>query len=187
MFTSVCTSEAVLVSGLKAQNSKSFEYLIKNYSYSMKSVIAHYLKNELDQEDILQEVWLKIYKGIHRYNDQKAGLYCWMATIARNLCIDFLRKEKRLQKESLEDTFVSNSYDHATRQQEEHIGVEELVNEAKDLDMPVARLFFFQGYSHKEISEELNIPVGTSKSRLRSGLKSIRRYTGEFTGISQRA
>lgn len=187
MATSTFTNEAFLIKGLKSHTDDSFEHLIKNYSYSLKVIIAGYLKNENDQEDILQEVWIKIYKGIHRYNEKKAGLYCWMTTIARNLCIDFIRKERRFTKESLEDSTLENTFEFSTQQKEEHIGIEELVEEVKETEAPVARLFFFKGYSHREISEELNIPVGTSKSRLRSSLKTIRQFTGEFNQLVKRA
>jgi RNA polymerase sigma-70 factor (ECF subfamily) len=71
-------------------------------------------------------------------------------------------------------------------QRDDLIGVEELLGDMKEKELPVAKLFFFEGYTHNEISEELDIPVGTSKSRLRSGLNSIRRYTPELC-LSRRA
>ncbi|KPM46736.1 RNA polymerase sigma factor [Jiulongibacter sediminis] len=187
MTANVKTNEAILIQGLKARKSESFDYLLSNYSYSIKAIIAGYLKNEQDQEDLLQEVWLKIWKGIHKYNEHKAGLYCWMATIARNLCIDTLRKFKTRKVEGKREleTLENTSY-FSTMQRDELIGVEELLGDMKEKELPVAKLFFFEGYTHNEISEELDIPVGTSKSRLRSGLNSIRRYTPELC-LSRRA
>lgn len=181
-------NEDLLIQGLKARKSESFDYLLKNYSYSIKAIIAGYLKNEQDQEDLLQEVWLKIWKGIHKYNERKAGLYCWMATIARNLCIDTLRKFKTRKTDEKKDleTLENTSY-FSTIQKDEHIGIEDLLDDMKDKELPVARLFFYEGYTHNEISEELDIPVGTSKSRLRSGLNSIRKYTPELNLASRRA
>jgi RNA polymerase sigma factor (sigma-70 family) len=187
MTTTNYHSESSLVRELQLRKNESFNFLIKNYSYALRNVISNYLKNELDQEDIMQEVWLKIYRGIHKYNHEKAGLYCWMVAITRNLCIDFIRKEKKYYSESLEDTPLSNSPSFAVEQHEDYIGVNDLVDNVKESDASVARLYFFQGYSHKEISEELNIPIGTSKSRLRSSLKNIRKYTGISEGLSKRA
>ncbi|MGR3810886.1 RNA polymerase sigma factor [Jiulongibacter sp. NS-SX5] len=182
------TTEATLVAGLKAKKSDSYDHLVKNYSYALQAIIGGYLKNEQDQEDLLQEVWMKIWRSIHKYDDQKAGLYCWMATIARNLCIDTLRKFKTRKTQDKRDIdLCENTSFYSVDQKEEHIGIEELLDDMKDKELPVAKLFFFEGYTHNEISEELNIPVGTSKSRLRSGIKNIRKYTPELTMPGLRA
>ncbi|MBO9635590.1 MAG: sigma-70 family RNA polymerase sigma factor, partial [Chitinophagaceae bacterium] len=85
-------SEQELVEALKQRNGKAFGYLYDNYSAALNGVIMDILQDDGSAVDILQEVFIKIWKQIEQYDPARGKLFTWMFNIARNAAIDATRR-----------------------------------------------------------------------------------------------
>jgi len=170
-------SEEELVVALKRNERTAFEFLYDHYSGALFNIISKTLRDEERAADVLQESFLKIWKNIASYNPEKGRLFTWIMNIARNGAIDAARVEGRKPAmDDIDDRAVQNerdvSEDSLTTSSEMKAIIDMLRPERKILiDMA-----YFQGYTHEEISEELGIPLGTVKSRIRTALQELKQY-----------
>src|SRR5688572_5036807 len=86
-------SEEQLVSELRQQSEKAFDYLYENYSSALYTVILTIVKEPQSAADVLQEVFIKIWRQIGLYDDTKGRLFTWMMRISRNAAIDIIRSK----------------------------------------------------------------------------------------------
>jgi len=170
-------SEEELVAALKRNERTAFEFLYDHYSGALFNIISKTLRDEEKAADVLQESFLKIWKNIASYNPEKGRLFTWIMNIARNGAIDAVRVEGRKPAmDDIDDKAIQNekdvSEDSLTTSSEMKAIIDMLRPERKILiDMA-----YFQGYTHEEISEELGIPLGTVKSRIRTALQELKNY-----------
>ncbi|MBN9298675.1 MAG: sigma-70 family RNA polymerase sigma factor [Filimonas sp.] len=167
-------SEADLVVALKARHQSAFAYLYDNYAGALNSVISGILPNQEEATDVLQEVFVKIWRQIEKYDDAKGRLFTWMLNIARNTSIDRLRnKDYQHNQQNLELT--ESVYESGVTQPNiDKIGLRKVVHLLKDEYKILVELSYFEGYTQDEISKMLNIPLGTIKTRLRTALVQLR-------------
>jgi RNA polymerase sigma-70 factor (ECF subfamily) len=169
--------EATLVDLLKKKDRQVFSYLYDNYSAVLYGIILKVVIKEETANDILQDVFVKIWKNIESYDTTKGRLYTWMLNIARNTAIDFLRS-KQFQKESknqnIEDSVNTINQKENSQQQIDTIGVASLVEKLPPDQKNVIDLVYFKGYTQDEASKELNIPLGTVKTRIRTAIIALR-------------
>jgi len=149
------------------------------YSKSLFSVIHVLIKNREEAEDVLQDVFVKIWKNIDSYNESKGRFYTWIINIARNTSIDKLRSKdyNNTQKNLSSDNFVnlldeSNKLSHKL----DAIGIQEFVKKLKPKCIEIINLLFFKGYTQQEASEELAMPLGTIKTQNRNCINDLRNY-----------
>ena len=156
---------------------KGVVLLYQHYNKSLFGIIQSIVQDEQLAEDVLQEVFVKIWTNRHKYSSAKGRLYTWMANIARNAGIDKLRSKnfKQQTKTKQEEDFVigyeNQSYNPINP---DVIGLKEVVNSLKDEHKAVIELVYFKGYTQKEAAEELNTPLGTIKTRLRTAVLKLR-------------
>lgn len=155
-------------------NQKAFASLMQKYQKSVYHVILKIVKNKEDAEDVMIESFAKAFDNIHQYSSQFA-FSTWLYKIASNTSIDLLRK-KRIAQVSLdtEAKQISDNINFSTKTTPESELISEqqktLLKEAvKSMDgifSRVIELRYFKELSYEEISEWLNIPVGTIKVQL---------------------
>lgn len=167
--------EQHIVDLLKEADKRAIPLIYEHYSGSLLGVISKITQNETLAEDALQESFIKIWKNSKKYDPNKAKLFTWLYRIARNTAIDKLRSHniKYTKEIQIAD---SNVYKLATSG---------LNQDAMDLEKHVATLdakyqivlkaLFFEGMTQQEASEELSIPLGTVKSRLKIGLRELKK------------
>lgn len=170
-------TEEVLVAEIKGKSRKAFEYLYDNYSPALLGVIYNVLRNEEASNDALQEVFVKIWNNIHNYDPSKAKLYTWMLNIARNHAIDKLRsKAMKTDRELRNDkNFVSHINGNVSTFVD-GIGLQKLIDGLDIEQRQIIDYIYFQGYTQSEVAEELNIPLGTVKSRVRLAVNKLRKH-----------
>ena len=158
---------------------KGFTLLYDMYSKSLFSVISNLISNRDDAEDVLQEVFVKIWKNIDSYNESKGRLYTWMLNIARNTSIDKLRSKgfNNSQKNLSSDNFV-HLLDDSNKlvNRIDTIGIREFVEKLKPKCIKSIDLLFFKGFTQQEVSEELSIPLGTVKTQNRTCMNDLRNF-----------
>lgn len=175
MAESLKYTEAELVTMLKQRTQSAFNYLYDNYSASLYTVVLSILQDRELASDVLQEVFIKIWKQIEQYNSDKGRLFTWMINISRNASIDTLRsKSYHSQKQNRELT--ENVYDLAgsVNIETDKIGLRKIIMNLKQEQKELIELAYFQGYTQDEISKLLNMPLGTVKTRLRNALINLR-------------
>ena len=171
-----------LIPLLLKKDDRSFTLLYDNYSKSLYGVIFTLIKDREEAEDVLQEVFVKIWKNIDSYNESKGRLYTWMLNIARNTSIDKLRSKgfNNNQKNLSADNFVHILDDNSkTINQIDAIGIKEFIMKLKPKCIQIIDLLFFKGYTQQETSDELEIPLGTVKTQNRNCMNELRLLINE--------
>jgi RNA polymerase sigma-70 factor (ECF subfamily) len=171
-----------LIKQLKNGDKRSFELLYTNYSSALYGVVYRILQTEDAAADVMQETFVKIWKKIDSFDENKGRLYTWMLNIARNTAIDKVRKLKREGRVEIQtfENFVGNSTIHQTTMSVDHLGVKEVVEQLDEEYKVIIDYLYFGGYTQQEVSDELNIPLGTVKTRARTAMKKLRKILTNF-------
>lgn len=171
-------SEDMLVVGLKNNDRLAMSALYQMYSDSLYKVISTIVSVEEVAQDLLQETFIKIWKSFGMYDASKGRLYTWMARLARNLSIDYLRSANCRNASVCEDiTEVTQQVDmnFQTIYNPELIGVRDMTRILNNDQKSALELVYFKGYTHVQAAEELNITLGILRSRLQSSISELRK------------
>jgi RNA polymerase sigma factor (sigma-70 family) len=175
--TKIKHSEAELVHLLKSKDIIGYNELYDNYAAAIFGVIVRVVQKEEVAEEILQDVFMKIWNGIEGYDTSKGRLYTWMLNIARNASIDYTRSKqaKKSQKNSDIDGLAGNtSASLSISMNTDTIGIASQVMTLKEEYRVLIDLIYFQGYTQQETADELDMPIGTVKTRVRAALIQLR-------------
>lgn len=175
----ISLTEEELITALQRHDKIAAEALYDMYSSSLYGVIIRIVQHTELAEDLLQETFVKIWNSSSSYNSDKGRLFTWMVNIARNLSIDKIRsKDYKNQTKNHELEINVTSIDAArnTSYMPDLLGVKDLVNKLKPEQKVILDLVYFKGYTHLEAADELSIPLGTIKTRLRMGIMQLRKY-----------
>jgi RNA polymerase sigma factor (sigma-70 family) len=170
-------TELELVSLLQKQDEKAFAYLYEKYAKVLYNAIYQIIGENEVSNDVLQQVFVSIWQKIKLYDASKGKLFTWMLNISKNASIDYLRsKANKNSKKNQELT--ENVYTNNLRSSDiinvDAIGIKTFVDTLKQEYKDVLMQSYFMGHTHEEIAENLNIPVGTVKTRLRASLIQLR-------------
>ena len=171
-------SEEELVTLLKQQDQNAFSYLYDNYSAALTGIIMRMVEDNQLAEDILQEAFVKIWNNFRQYDNSKGRLFTWMINITRNLTIDTLRSKgyKKQKKISQDENSVTDYSDkNFSSDKFDTIGLRKQLLLLKPDQKLIIDLAYFNGYTQEEISKEMGIPLGTVKTRMRTGILELRK------------
>jgi RNA polymerase sigma factor (sigma-70 family) len=174
----VTYNEQELVALLKAKDESSFSYLYDHYSGALYSIVLQIVADQEMASDVLQEVFVNIWKKIGSYDSSKGRLFTWMLNVARNLSIDMIRS-KAYQNSRKNQDLNDSAYEKAgaaLQQGLDNIGLKKAVTKLKTEHRVLIDLAYFKGYTHEEIAETEGLPLGTVKTRIRSALIQLREY-----------
>ena len=170
-------TEQELVALLEQRDDRAYSYLYDNYAAALNGIICPIVNDDELANDVLQEVFVNIWKKIDSYDSTKGRLFTWLLNIARNAAIDKIRsKGYRNSKQNLsipENGDVSNA-PSVSQPNIDNIGLKKLLLKLKDDYRTLIDLSYFQGFTHEEISKSLNIPLGTVKTRIRAALTQLK-------------
>ncbi len=171
-------TEEELVALLKNKDMVAYNVLYDNYSASLYGIITRIVPAEEIAQDILQDVFVKIWKSIDRYDKTKGRLYTWMLNIARNSSIDYARsKQSKLENkiQDIDNSVYEVNMQNSTAINTDVIGVKEEVIKLKDDYRVLIDLIYFKGFTQEETAKQLNIPLGTVKTRVRLAIIELRK------------
>jgi RNA polymerase sigma factor (sigma-70 family) len=170
-------TEQELVTALKARDDQAFSYLYDHYSGALFSVILPIVKLPESASDVLQEVFVNIWRKIATYDPIKGRLFTWMLNISRNASIDMLRsKNYQNSQKNQEITDTVYDLDQVTQTSIDSIGLSKFLGKLRPEQRVLIELAYFKGYTHDEISQIEDIPLGTVKTRIRNALLQLREY-----------
>ena len=170
-------TEPELIKTLKDRNEQSFSYLYNQYSGALYSIILQIVPDQGLANDVLQEAFINIWRKIDSYDQTKGRLFTWMLNIVRNLAIDTIRSkayQNSRKNQELPDVFSLSQDKHLTHLNIDEIGLRKVLDKLKPEHRVLIDLAYFKGYTHEEISEIEEIPLGTVKTRIRSALIQLR-------------
>lgn len=160
---------------LKQREQSAFSYLYDHYSGALYSIILNIVPDKDLASDVLQEVFIKIWKQIESYDNIKGRLFTWMLNVARNASIDAVRskgyQKHQQNRELTENVFFAGG---STETNTDKIGLKKVVNSLKEDYKVLIILSYFEGFTQDEISKMLGIPLGTVKTRMRSALSQLK-------------
>lgn len=175
----ISLSEEELVLALRNREKVAAEALYDMYSSSLYGVIFRIVNETTLAEDVLQETFVKIWQSFSSYSSEKGRLFTWMVNIARNLSIDKVRsKDFRNQNKNQDIENTVNLIDEQknTVYKPELLGIKDLVQTLRPEQKSILDLVYFKGYTHVEAADELSIPLGTVKTRLRTAIQELRKH-----------
>lgn len=171
-------TENELVIALKQHDNDAYRYLYLNYRGALYNNILQIIPAREAANDVLQEVFVHIWKNIDKYDDSKGRLFTWLLKLTRNMAINQTRSKNFKIHNQNEDitnyvSFIENKNSEETSIQ--HIGLRQQVHRMKSEYKDVLELAYFQGLKQDEIARALNLPLGTVKTRLRNAIIQLRK------------
>jgi RNA polymerase sigma-70 factor, ECF subfamily len=164
-----------LIQRIKGRDQRALMELYQAYSSLVYGLALRVLHNPALAEEVTQDVFLKVWQQPERWNPALGQFTSWLLTITRNAAIDRLRKERHTrthQVERVEQLAETGLVDDGLWYDGQVLA--ELLTQLPPEQRLLIELAFFQGYTHSELSNKLRLPLGTVKTRLRSGLQKLR-------------
>lgn len=173
-----------LVAIATSQDQGAYKRVFSAIAPRLKSFLMVQGTQEAVAEEILQDTMFKVWQKARLFDSSKASATTWIYTIARNAKIDRFRKEKRLEPDPNDPSYIPDSPEtgeqsFTKKQESDHIRM--AISTLPPDQMRIITMSFYEEKSHAEISEALGIPLGTVKSRIRLAFGKIR---NELKGFS---
>lgn len=163
-----------LIHEIRAGSETAFLEFYERYAKTLNAAIHSYIRDSDLAQDVLQETFVKVWKNIHFYDDSKGSIFTWMMQIARNTSIDVLRKVKKTAAVEIQE----NQFDVTQSEQTNihAIGLEGLIQQLPEEQRQMIDYLYFKGYTQQEVADELELPLGTVKTRSRIALRELRKW-----------
>lgn len=163
---------------MAAKDKAFIEMIYDHYSDALFGIVIRILKDENLAQDAMQEGFIKVWKNYKSYDVKKARLFTWLLQIFRNIAIDHYRKKKNNQDKMIQTDSGSVNDIEYQRFTPELMDVGTYLNKMEVKYRTVIQLLYYKGMTQEEASKQLEIPLGTVKSRLRIGLNQLRKIYG---------
>jgi RNA polymerase sigma-70 factor (ECF subfamily) len=175
--------DTALIDLIIQKNEAALGELYDRYHRLVYSIAIHVVGRPEDAEEITLDVYTSIWEKADTYQPERAKVTTWLTRMARNRAIDVLRRESvrpmkhgvswaQVSPEPAADSDRPESFAQLAMQKER---LREAMASLPEAQQEVLALAYFRGYSHSEIASELNIPLGTVKGRIRSGMQKLRK------------
>ncbi len=169
------SDDATLLSLVQRGDEQAMASLFDRYSKVVYSVALRVLRDPTSAEDVLQEIFMQIWRNPDGFIATRGSLGGWLAVVSRNRSIDALRRKRPM--ESVDEIALASPY-NLSDEAERNVMIEKArgviqtlpTDQRKTLEMA-----FFDGLTHSEIAEMTGDPLGTVKTRIRSALLSLRK------------
>ncbi len=159
---------------LKARDKKAFEELYDKYSGALYSIILRIVNNTEVAEDVLQDSFLKIWRNIESFDNSKSTIFTWMLNICKNTSIDILRRSNSRPSIQTDVESVHIQELNSTQNNVDLIGVKNSLRYLSTEQSLAIQAVYFSGLTHEEAAQQLNIPLGTLKTRIRNGIATLK-------------
>ena len=174
--------EVELLEAIARGSEEALSRLYDRYSRLVYGLIRAILKDSRDAEEVLQEVFLQVWRQAARFDPRKGSVYRWLVTLARSRAIDRTRSRNFTRRRELE-TALAHPEDQRDSAQTSQLDAVLMIERAGTVRGLLARipseqqrvmhLAYFLGHTQSEIARQLAIPLGTVKTRMRQGLMAL--------------
>ncbi len=151
--------------------------LYDNYGGALYGVIYRIVNDESVSVELLQDVFVKIWNKGSQFDSEKGRLYTWMMRIARNTALNYMASKAHKKKDLIQSdsnlVYLTDTGGFNT--QVDSMDILEVMKRLDDKYQSIVKLIYLEGYTQKEVSDQLRIPIGTVKSRVRIALREMRK------------
>lgn len=172
--------DATLVNRLLHKDVSAFEQLYNRHSRIVYSLVLRILQQAGTAEEVVQDVFLQLWRNAARYDAARGPFVPWLLTLARNRALDHLRLKSERQRRQEDQTdelpavTVAPEYEQRLDEKRRVERVRALLGVLSPQQRRAIELAYFQGLSHTEIAETLKEPLGSVKSWIRNGLLRLK-------------
>src|ERR1035437_5750380 len=167
--------DARLLDGVRGGDQQAMTEIFDRYGRMVYSVALRVLQDPGHAEDVMQEVFFKVWREPHTFLEGRGSLGAWLAVMARNRAIDALRRRRPV--ETVDDVVLVSKSNLASEFERSSM-IEKVRGVLKGLPLEqqaLMELAYFEGLSHSEIATRTGDPLGTVKTRIRAALTSLRK------------
>jgi RNA polymerase sigma-70 factor (ECF subfamily) len=171
-----------LILAMQHGDEAAFASIYDRYAKAINGIILTIVRDPLVAEEVLQDVFIKVWKNAPSYSSEKGRFYTWLLNIARNAAIDKIRSKtfKNDAKNLSEENFVNSTISHDDLSTiTDAIGLKKYIDALKPTCIQLIELLYFKGYTQVETAEALSSPLGTVKTRIRNCINQLRQIIGE--------
>lgn len=148
------------------------------YALNIRGTIRAIVGNDEDAQEICQDVFLKVWDRAERYSGSKGRFFSWLLNIARNAAIDRLKsKDFKNSQRNISISIYRDIESIPINDRSENLdilGIERILERLNPDRRKILTMCYFGGLTHKEVAENLNVPLGTIKSRIRNSILILR-------------
>ena len=168
-----------LISLVEVADAEAFATLYDRHSRAAYSLAYRMMGERQASEDLVQDAFLKVWRGASRYRADRGSVRTWILSIVRNRGIDQIRSQasRRRTQQKIEASAPRSQPSEAfaeTLRNSQRDQVRQALNTLPPEQLKILELAYFSGYTHLQISELVDVPLGTIKGRMRLGLKKMR-------------
>lgn len=173
--TTPLSAEEQIISLLRQRDTAGISLLYDKYSAALFGVISRVVGSQEIAEEVLQDVFTKVWRNFDSYNASKGKLFTWLINIARNAAIDATRA-KGFNRQNYDIENVVNTIDaqNNTTPNIDGLDLKHLTERLSPEYRILVDLLYFQGFTQAEAAETLNIPLGTVKTRIRAAILQLK-------------
>lgn len=185
LIDTACLAEAsdeTLMKAITHRHQTALRELYQRYSKTLKAVVTRVVHEEAEADDVLQEIFLQVWREAGNYSPKAGRPLGWVVTLARRRAIDRLRRRQAYCRakdrfeseiERQPDSWAKNRIDNDLVRSDLRRFLERQMNSLPDYQREVLTLSYFEGRSHREIADLTGTPLGTVKTRLELGLRKL--------------
>ena len=184
-------SDQELIKLINKFDSRALEEIYERYSAIIYTLVKKIVQDEDAAENLLIEIFSILWRKSDKFDPEKESTFTWLVTLSRNRAVDFIKRTRPNNLTEYDDTYedyfivpkLSKNIDAIDIKTAESIKpqIEEAFNNLTDAQRFVIEQAFYEGRNIKEISEQLNIPVETVRSKIMTALQNLKEnlLTGE--------
>ncbi|MDJ0982031.1 MAG: sigma-70 family RNA polymerase sigma factor [Kiloniellales bacterium] len=173
----------LLIAVAEHKDRKAFIKLFEHFGPRVKSYLKRLGVNDSEADDLMQEVMLTVWRRAEQFDCRKARASTWIFTITRNKRIDAIRRERRPELDPNDPALVPDRDEdpsEAVSANEWRAAIKRAIDEVPEEQAKLLRMSFFEDKTHDAIATELDLPLGTVKSRIRLAVAKLRRSLEEL-------
>lgn len=173
-------TDSELIAKIVKKERQAFDLFYDRYAQIIFNLCVRILRDTTEAEDVLQEIFVQVWKEAERFDPGRASAKTWLFTIARSRSLDRYRSRKTIQKrlddegtDKLSSVAVQEDFQQSSLMQQ-YVG--KALQQLSEEQRRVLELSYYEGLTQEEIAEKLGEPLGTIKSRIRSALIKLRSH-----------
>lgn len=170
-------NDSQIISLLQSEPREAVKHILSKYGDALLGIIVKIVGTREVGEEVLQDTCIKIWKNAEKYDQKKGKLFTWCLNIARNTAIDKIRTQKFQKNRTSKqlDESVNNNVTFSEEMQVKDVGLHQQINKLEEKYRIIIDLLYLKGYTQQEVTDELEIPLGTVKSRARIAIRELRK------------